>query len=182
MNSIMTSIFSLVTCLFPPFFPSSSPTWSELVFFFQWIFICLLSTCNVSLHCIHTKSSKYYIHLQQKKNCTNFANVYNIYQFLCVYNITLHCKCNVYFYIYIYIYIKRVNRKSYSNFVTVVMVCLTFWPFFFFFGLSFVPFFSFYIYYYTDTTNFTIFSQLLRYQFLISQNKIIKYETVINHN
>ena len=82
---------------------------------------------------------------------------------------------------FFFLYIKRVNRKSYSNFVTVVMVCLTFWPFFFF-GLSFVPFFSFYIYYYTDTTNFTIFSQLLRYQFLISQNKIIKYETVINHN
>ena len=40
----------------------------------------------------------------------------------------------------------------------------------------------FYIYYYTDTTNFTIFSQLLRCQFLISQNKIIKYKTVINHN
>ena len=71
-------------------------------------------TCNVSLHCIHTKSSKYYIHLQKKKkNCTNFANVYNINQFLCVYNIILHCKCNVYFYIYIY-NIKRVNEKSYS--------------------------------------------------------------------
>ena len=119
---------------------------------------------------------------QQKKICTNFANVYNIYQFLCIYNINLHCKCNVYFYIYI-LHIKRVNEKSYSNFVTVVMVYLTFWHFFFFFGLSFVPFFSsFYIYCYTNTTNFTIFSQLLRYQFLISQNKIIKYETVINHN
>ena len=28
-----------------------------------------------------------------------FANVYNTYQFLCVYNINLHCKYNVYFYI-----------------------------------------------------------------------------------
>ena len=38
------------------------------------------------------------------------------------------------------------------------------------------------IYCYTGTTNFTIFSQLLRYQFFICQNKIIKYETVTNHN
>ena len=44
-------------------------------------------------------------------------------------------------------------------------------------------FFSFiYIYCFTDIINFTIFSQLLRCQFLISQNKIIKYETVTNHN
>ena len=41
-------------------------------------------------------------------------------------------------------------------------------------------FFFFYIYCFTDTTNFTIFSQLLRCQFLISQNKIIKYEIVTN--
>ena len=45
---------------------------------------------------VRTKSA-----FTQKKNCTNFANVYNIYQFLCVYNINLHCKCNVYIYIYI---------------------------------------------------------------------------------
>ena len=38
------------------------------------------------------------------------------------------------------------------------------------------------IYCYTNTINFTIFSQLLRCQFLISQNKIIKYETVTNYN
>ena len=92
------------------------------------IFIYLLSTCNVNLHCIHTKNSKYYIHLQKKiKKNTNFANVYNIYQFLCVYNINLHCKCNLYFYIYTYIYyIKRVNEKSYNNFATIVLICLTF--------------------------------------------------------
>ena len=57
--------------------------------------------------------------------------------------------------------------------------------FFFFLGLVFVFFFFYiyiYIYCYTDTKNFTIFSQLLRYQFLISQNKIIKYETITNHN
>ena len=41
---------------------------------------------------------------------------------------------------------------------------------------------SWYIYCYTDTTNFTIFSQLLTYQFLTNWNKIIKYETMINHN
>ena len=51
---------------------------------------------------------------------------------------------------------------------------------FFFFRLYL--FFLLYINCYTDTTNFTIFLQLLRCQFLISQNKIIKYETMINHN
>ena len=61
--------------------------------------------------------------------------------------------------------------------------------FFFFFSLLFVLFFfllNIYknpcIYCYTDTINFTIFSQLLRFQFLISQNKIIKYENVTNRN
>ena len=48
------------------------------------------------------------------------------------------CVC-VCIYIYIY-YIKRVNEKSYSNFATVVMVCLTFTVllafFFFFFGVN----------------------------------------------
>ena len=39
-------------------------------------------TCNVSLHCIHTKSGKYYIHLPKKKKvqilqmCTTFDNFY----------------------------------------------------------------------------------------------------------
>ena len=47
---------------------------------------------------------------------------------------------------------------------------------------SSVCIFLFFIYSYTDTTNFTIFSQLLKCQFLISQNKIIKYKTVTNHN
>ena len=41
---------------------------------------------------------------------------------------------------------------------------------------------SWHIYCYTDTTNFIIFSQLLRYQFLINRNKIIKYENMTNHN
>ena len=62
--------------------------------------------------------------------------------------------------------------------------------FFFFFKSSVCTFFFpfiyiyiyIYIYSYTDATNFTIFSQLLRCQFFISQNKIIKYETVTNHN
>ena len=39
---------------------------------------------------------------------------------------------------------------------------------------------SWHIYCYTDTTNFTIFLQLLKYQFLASRNKIIKYKTVTN--
>ena len=46
---------------------------------------------------------------------------------------------------------------------------------FFFFLLNIYV--SWYIYCYTDTINFTIFSQLLTCQFLTSQNKIIKYET-----
>ena len=55
--------------------------------------------------------------------------------------------------------------------------------FFFAFSLPFVLFFLLniyknpHIYCYTNTTNFTIFSQLLRCRFLINQNKIIKYET-----
>ena len=53
---------------------------------------------------------------------------------------------------------------------------------FFLFGSSVCFFFFFYIYCYTDITNFTIFLQLLRCQFFISQNKIIKYETMTNHN
>ena len=43
------------------------------------------------------------IKIKKKKKKINiikfFANVYNTYQFLCVYNINLHCKYNVYFYI-----------------------------------------------------------------------------------
>ena len=55
---------------------------------------------------------------------------------------------SIYIYIYIYIlYIKRVNRKSYSNFTTVVLVYLTFTILlalffsFFFFLFSFLFFF-----------------------------------------
>ena len=48
--------------------------------------------------------------------------------------------------------------------------------FFFFFLLNIDV--SWYLYCYTDTTNFTIFLQLLTYQFLTSWNKIIKYETI----
>ena len=57
-------------------------------FIFLRIFTCLLYICNISLYGIHTKSDKNYIHLQKEydKYCTNFANVYNICQFLCVYN------------------------------------------------------------------------------------------------
>ena len=50
--------------------------------------------------------------------------------------------------------------------------------FFFFFNIDV----SLHLYCYTDTTNFTIFSQLLMCQFLTSRNKIIKYEFVANHN
>ena len=58
-------------------------------------------------------------------------------------------------------------------------------PFIFFsFRSSICTYIYIYIFFffYTDTINFTIFSQLLKYQFLISQNKIIKYETVTNYN
>ena len=54
--------------------------------------------------------------------------------------------------------------------------------FFFFSVFRLYLYIYIYIYFYTDTINFTIFSQLLKYQFLISQNKIIKYETVTNYN
>ena len=73
-----------------------------LFFIFLRIFTCLLYSCNISLYCIHTKSDILYtFEKKYDKYCTNFANVYNIYQFLCVYNL----------------YIKRANRlmKSYFN-------------------------------------------------------------------
>ena len=57
-----------------------------------------------------------------------------------------------------------------------------FFNFFFFSVFRLYLYIYIYIYFYTDTINFTIFSQLLKYQFLISQNKIIKYETVTNYN
>ena len=65
MNSVMNSIFGLMTCLPPP----PPPLFLQVhhlrlnIFFFLRIFICLLYTCNVSLHYIHKKSSKYYIQL-----------------------------------------------------------------------------------------------------------------------
>ena len=80
MNSVMNNIFGLVSCLFPLFnffffflISSSSPTWFDLIFFLLKDLYMFTFTCNVSLHCIHTKSRKYYIHLQKKKkkNCTN---------------------------------------------------------------------------------------------------------------
>ena len=52
--------------------------------------------------------------------------------------------------------------------------------FFFSFRLYLFFFLLYILFYYT--TNFTIFLQLLMCQFLISQNKIIKYEAVTNHN
>ena len=41
---------------------------------------------------------------------------------------------------------------------------------------------SWQIYCYTNTIKITIFSKLLRCRFLINWNKIIKYETMTNHN
>ena len=82
MNSIMNNIFCLMTCLFSPFFFLQVHQLSlSLFFFFERIFTYLLSTYNVSLHCIHTKSDKYYIHLQKKivqilQMCTTFTNFY----------------------------------------------------------------------------------------------------------
>ena len=127
-NRLMNSNFGLVSCHF--FFPSSL-VWTYFCFIILLrIFICLFCTCNISLYCIHTKNDKYYIHLQKKKKndkyCTNFANVYNICQFLCVYNINLHCKYNVCVYIYIYIYIYKVNEKWNNGFFTIVLVCSIF--------------------------------------------------------
>ena len=58
MNSVMNNIFGLVTCLFPLFFPFKFTNLVWACFFLLKDFICLLFTCNVSLHCIHTKNSK----------------------------------------------------------------------------------------------------------------------------
>ena len=50
-----------------------------------------------TLH-IYKKLQILYTFVPKKKGkyCTNFVNVYKICQFLCVYNINLHCKYNIY--------------------------------------------------------------------------------------
>ena len=70
---------------------------------------------------------------------------------------------------------------------TIAIVAIVLFFLFLFLSHWFVLFFfllniymSWHIYCYTYTTNFTILSQLLRRQFFIGQNKIIKYETVTN--
>ena len=88
-----------------------------LFFIFLRIFTCLLYTCNISLYCIHTKCDILFtFEKKYDKYCTNFANVYNICQFLCVYNL----------------YIKRANRlmNSYFNWFSEL-------SFFLFFFLNF---------------------------------------------
>ena len=85
---------------------------------------------------------------------------------------------------YIYCYTIATNFIIFSQLLTGTVAIVPF--FFLVIGLCFFfllnIYVSWYIYYYTDTTNFTIFSQLLTCQFLISRNKIIKYEIVTNHN
>ena len=73
--------------------------------------------------------------------------------------------------------LKHCNYNALVSWATVATVI------FFFSSNRFVIFFfllniyvSWYIYCYTNTKNFTIFSQLLTCQFLTSRNKIIKYE------
>ena len=61
------------------FFPSNMLVGLSFVFCFFKIFICLLCTCNASLHCKYTKVVNI-IHICTKngKYCTNFVNVYKI--------------------------------------------------------------------------------------------------------
>ena len=72
--------------------------------------------------------------------------------------------------------------KSYGTYCFFNIYYTSLHCFFFFFFVLFIIIMSWHIYCYTDIKNFTIFSQLLRCQFLISQNKIIKYEIVTNHS
>ena len=92
------------------------------------------------------------------------------------------------FFFYLSIY-KRQMRVATMSFGSFNWYCS--YSFFFFFfsvvGLCFFFFLlniymSWHIYCYTNTINFTIFSQLLRCQFLIGWNKVIKYETMTNHD
>ena len=112
----------------PPLFFSfkyAGLVWACFCFFiFLWIFTCLLYTCNISLYCIYTKSDILYtFEKKYDKYCTNFANVYNICQFLCVYNL----------------YIKRANRlmNSYFNWFSELSFFLFFFPNFFFINVFF---------------------------------------------
>ena len=83
--------------------------------------------------------------------------------------------------------IDQIKKCLVHNILTLISTVLKgfFFPlvidlcFFFFFLNIYV---IWHIYCYTDTTNFTIFLQIVKYQFLTSRNKIIKYETVTNHN
>ena len=67
MNSVMNNIFDLVTCLFSPFFffKFTNLVWASS-FFFKGSLYVYFFTCNVSLHCIHTKVANI-IHIWKKK-------------------------------------------------------------------------------------------------------------------
>ena len=79
-----------------------------------------------------------------------------------VFTLCMHYRCNS----------ALVSWVFFFFFFSVINLC------FFFFNIDV----SWHLYCYIDTINFTIFSQLLMYQFFTSRNKIIKYETVANYN
>ena len=82
------------------------------------------------------------------------------------------------------VYIKSMNAQIYSSYndslVCLIVTVATVLSLSFFFLFLFLFFQSVYTFFYI--TNSTIFSQLLRCQFFIDRNKIIKYETVTNYN
>ena len=98
-----------------------------------------------------------------------FFFLLNIYKNAHIYCYTITINFTIFLY----------NKSSYATTVLwhcasrVLTLCSTVAAtvFFFFFVLNIDV--SWHLYCYTDTTNFTIFSQLLTYQFLTSRNKII---------
>ena len=103
MNNVMNNFSGLVSCPFPFsfflfFFLQVHQLGLSLFFSFKeslYVYFLIIMKAYI----VYTQKVANIIYICKKKNCTNFTNVYNICQFLCVYNINLHCKCNVYFYI-----------------------------------------------------------------------------------
>ena len=106
--------------------------------------------------------SSFFFFFSQSSICVLFSTVFFHYS----YNI-FHCSSIVLFWwATLSLIFKFWTVATISN--DTIAIVATIFYLFIYFSLPFVLFFSFYIYCYTDTTNFTIFSQLLRCQFLIS--------------
>ena len=114
----------------------------------------------------------YIVLLHNKFYNSGYVNIVLWYCILIVFALYKHCSGNSAFvrhFIFFFGIVATVPSSIIATVVTVFLssVCNFFFPF---------------IYIVLLHNKFIIFLQLLRYQFFISQNKIIKYEIVTNHN